>query len=97
MCYNLVFTFEYSTYDEEQHIHVVAEYMNCKGGVLVKFSNEDWSELCDEIKKWNDAHRIVPKVKDEDDEDDEHDVLFKDLIDAIGNGFVFIWKKLFKK
>lgn len=59
--FKLVFSFEDWTKiinDGKEHIFIIGEYVNADDAVLVKFSNENFDELLDEIKKWNDKHKI---------------------------------------
>lgn len=45
--------------DGKEHIHIVAVYANANDEILVKFQNEDFYALLDEVKTWNDSHRIL--------------------------------------
>lgn len=60
--FKLSFSFEDWTNiinDGEQHLNIIAEYINADDGALVKWSSEDFDELLDMIKKWNDTHKIA--------------------------------------
>lgn len=103
--YSLQFGFENWTDiigDGKKHIHVTAEYVDKKGGWLVKFQDEDWSKLCDKIKAWNDTHRVDAKdyVPTDDTNECDDNVLFKDLHDLWINGllnFIEKCKNFFSK
>lgn len=59
--FKLVFSFEDWTNiinDGKQHLCTSAEYINADDGVLVKWTNEDFDKLLDEIKEWNTSHKI---------------------------------------
>ena len=45
--------------DGQEHICISAQYVNADDGVLVKWTNEDFDELLNEIKKWNINHKIL--------------------------------------
>ena len=60
--YRLVFKFEDWTNivnNGKEHMCIVGEYVNADDGVLVKWNSEDFDELLDMIKKWNDTHKII--------------------------------------
>lgn len=60
--FKLVFTFEDWTKiinDEQEHLCIIAEYINADGSVLVKWNSEDFDELLNEIKEWNINHKIL--------------------------------------
>ena len=64
--YKLSFTFEdwtniinHFTNDSEDHMCIVAEYVNADDIVLVKWSSENFDELLDMIKEWNDTHKVT--------------------------------------
>lgn len=44
--------------DGKTHIYTIAEYINADDAVLCKWQDEDFDKLLDEVKKWNDTHRI---------------------------------------
>ena len=59
--FKLVFTFEDWTGiidDGKEHMYIIAEYVNAKGQVLIKYQSEGFNELLQKVKKWNDEHRI---------------------------------------
>lgn len=59
--FKLIFSFEDWTKiinDGKEHMFIIGEYVNADDAVLVKFSNENFDELLNEIKKWNDEHKI---------------------------------------
>ena len=59
--YKLVFTFEdWSGIigDGKEHMNIIAEYVNAKGQVLIKYQSEDFDDLLQKVKKWNENHRI---------------------------------------
>ncbi len=59
--FKLIFSFEDWTKiinDGKEHIFIIGEYVNADDTGLVKFSNENFDELLNEIKEWNDAHKI---------------------------------------
>jgi hypothetical protein len=59
--FQLVFKFEdWSSIigDGKEHIQTVAEYVNASNAVLCKWQSENFDELLDMIKEWNNAHRI---------------------------------------
>lgn len=59
--YKLVFTFEdWSGIigDGKEHTYIVAEYVNAKNQVLIKYQDEDFDALLMRVKAWNDNHRI---------------------------------------
>lgn len=63
--YKLIFKFEDWTNiinDGKEHIYIIAEYENADNGVLVKFQSEDFDELLDEVKIWNDQHKLEKKL-----------------------------------
>ena len=62
--FKLVFSFEDWTKiinDEKEHIFIIGEYVNADDSILVKFSNENFDELLNEIKEWNNKHKIENK------------------------------------
>lgn len=59
--FKLVFTFEDWTgiiNDGKEHMYIIAEYINAKNQVLIKYQSKDFDELLQEVKKWNELHRI---------------------------------------
>ena len=44
--------------DGKEHIQTIAEYVNADNEVLCKWQSENFDELLDMIKSWNDAHKI---------------------------------------
>lgn len=44
--------------DGKEHISIVAEYVNARNGVLVKFQSEDFDELLKKVSDWNKNHKI---------------------------------------
>lgn len=59
--FKLVFTFEDWTNiinDGKPHLLIAGEYVNADDAVLVKWTNEDFDKLLEEIKLWNDSHKI---------------------------------------
>jgi len=64
--FKLSFTFEdwtkiinHLTKDDKNHMCIVAEYVNADNSVLVKWTSEDFDELLNMIKEWNDTHKII--------------------------------------
>ena len=60
--FQLMFKFEDWTKiinDGKQHISTVAEYVNADDVSLCKWQSEDFDELLDMIKEWNNTHKIV--------------------------------------
>ena len=59
--FKLVFTFEDWTGiidDGKEHMNIIAEYVNAKNQVLIKYQDEDFDNLLLKLKKWNEAHRV---------------------------------------
>lgn len=59
--FKLVFTFEdWSGIigDGKEHMNIIAEYVNAKNQVLIKYQSEDFDDLLQMVKKWNENHRI---------------------------------------
>lgn len=59
--FKLVFTFEDWTGildDGKEHVSIIAEYVNAKNQALIKYQSEDFDELLQKVKKWNEVHRI---------------------------------------
>ena len=59
--FQLVFKFEDWTKiinDDKQHLYTIAEYINADESVLCKWQSENFDELLDMIKEWNDKHKI---------------------------------------
>ena len=44
--------------DGKEHIETIAEYINAKDAVLCKWQSEDFDELLNMVKEWNDKHKI---------------------------------------
>ena len=44
--------------DGEEHIQTIAEYINADNAVLCKWQSEDFDELLNIVKEWNDKHKI---------------------------------------
>lgn len=44
--------------DGKEHIQTIAEYINADDAVLCKWQSEDFDELLNMIKEWNDKHKI---------------------------------------
>ena len=60
--FQLVFKFEDYTKiinDGKEHMYIIAEYVNAGESVLCKCQSEDFDELLDMIKEWNDTNKIV--------------------------------------
>lgn len=60
--FQLVFKFEDWTKiinDGKQHLCTIAEYVNADDSVLCKWQSEDFDELLDMVKEWNDIHEIA--------------------------------------
>ena len=60
--YKLTFTFEDWSgiiNDGKQHMKIIAEYVNAKGQILIKYQDEDFDKLLQTVKEWNDSHRIT--------------------------------------
>ena len=45
--------------DGKEHIQTVAEYVNAGNAVLCKWQSENFDELLDMVKEWNDIHKIT--------------------------------------
>ena len=45
--------------DGKEHLNIVAVYANANDEILVKFQEEDFDTLLDDVKKWNDEHRFI--------------------------------------
>ena len=45
--------------DGKEHMYIIAEYVNAGESVLCKWQSEDFDELLDMIKEWNDTNKIV--------------------------------------
>lgn len=61
--FQLIFKFEDWTgiiNDGIQHLYIIAEYANADAdnAVLCKWQSEDFNELLDMVKEWNDKHKI---------------------------------------
>ena len=59
--FKLTFTFEdWSGIigDGKEHMNYIGEYVNAKGGVLIKYQSEDFDELLQKLAKWCDEHRV---------------------------------------
>lgn len=59
--FKLVFTFEdWSGIigDGKEHMNIIAEYVNAKNQVLIKYQDEDFDNLLLKLKKWNETHRV---------------------------------------
>ena len=59
--FKLVFTFEDWTGiigDGKEHMYIIAEYVNAKDQVLIKYQDEDFDALLMKVKAWNENHRI---------------------------------------
>ena len=59
--FQLVFKFEDYTKiinDDKEHMYIIAEYVNADDSVLCKWQSEDFDELLDMIKEWNDTNKI---------------------------------------
>ena len=59
--FQLVFKFEDYTKiinDGKEHMYIIAEYVNADDSVLCKWQSEDFDELLDMIKEWNDTNKI---------------------------------------
>ena len=60
--FKLVFKFEDWTNiinDGKEHIQTIAEYENADDSVLCKWQSEDFDELLDMIKEWNNKHKVI--------------------------------------
>jgi hypothetical protein len=44
--------------DGKEHIQTIAEYVNADNKVLCKWQSENFDELLDMVKEWNDLHKI---------------------------------------
>lgn len=59
--FKLIFKFEDWTKiinDGKEHLCTIAEYVNADDNVLIKWNSEDFDELLNMVKEWNDTHRI---------------------------------------
>lgn len=59
--FQLIFKFEDWTKiinDGKQHLYMIAEYINANNSVLCKWQSEDFDELLDMVKEWNNSHKI---------------------------------------
>lgn len=59
--FQLIFKFEDWTgiiNDGKQHMYTIAEYVNADNSVLCKWQSEDFDELLNMVKIWNNIHRI---------------------------------------
>ena len=60
--FQLIFKFEDWTKiinDGKQHLCTIAEYINADNSVLCKWQSEDFDELLNMVKEWNDNHKIA--------------------------------------
>lgn len=60
--FQLVFKFEDYTKiinDGKEHIYIIAEYVNADEYAICKWQSEDFDELLNMIKEWNDTNKIA--------------------------------------
>ena len=61
--FQLIFKFEDWTKiindGKKLHLFTIAEYINADNVVLCKWQSEDFDELLDIVKEWNDNHKII--------------------------------------
>lgn len=59
--FQLIFKFEDWTKiinDGGPHLFTIAEYINADNSVLCKWQSEDFDELLNMVKEWNDNHKM---------------------------------------
>lgn len=59
--FKLVFTFEDWTSivnDDKKHMMIVAEYINAKNQVLIKYQDEEFDKLLSKLENWCKKHKI---------------------------------------
>ena len=44
--------------DGKEHIYIIAEYVNADEYAICKWQSEDFDELLNMIKEWNDTNKI---------------------------------------